>query len=174
MSTELQFISRTEATGVTSVSITDCFTFDYEVFVINIEDMIFSSRNAINLRFIDNSGSVISDAEYDRAQLQLRNDSSFSETNATGETSLSSITSSSGGSDEFGGTWIQVYNPNISSAFTFVTCQSSAYYDIVTGDLLGYKYVGVHKNAETLKGFQLLHAGGVNFEPIKVNVFGVG
>ena len=51
--------------------------------------------------------SLISDAEYDRAQLQLRNDSSFSETNATGETSLSSITSSSGGSDEFGGTWIQ-------------------------------------------------------------------
>ena len=172
MATSLQLISTTTASGSSTVSVTDCFTSEYDNYVINIEDMIFASRNSINMRLINSSG-VQSTSKYDRAVLQLRNDSSFTQSRNSDQTSFVTVAASSGGSDEFGGVWIEIFNPNISSAFTFLTMQHSAYYDTVNGDLLGYKYIGAYKVEEANTGFQLIHAGGFSFDPIKVNVFGV-
>ena len=172
MATSLQLITTTTGSGSSTVSVTDCFTSQYDNYVINIEDMIFSSRAGVNMRLINSSG-VSSVAEYDRAQLQLRNDSSFTQTRNSDQTSFQTISATSGGADEFGGTWIELFNPNIASAFTFALMSHSSYYDIVTGDLLGYKYIGAYKVEEAVTGFQLIHGGGFNFDTLKVNVFGV-
>tara|TARA_A100001515_G_C4458805_1_gene172881 strand:- start:84 stop:608 length:525 start_codon:yes stop_codon:yes gene_type:complete len=173
MASNLEFISRTETSGAVNVSVENCFnTFDYDHYVINIEDAQFSARAGINMRLI-NSGGVISTSKYDRAQLQLRNDSSFTETRNSDQTSFTTISATSGGADEFGGTWIEVFNPTIASAYTFVTMQHSSYYDTVSGDLLGYKFIGVYKEAEAVTGFQLIQGSGANFDPLIVNVFGV-
>ena len=87
MATSLQLITTTTGSGSSTVSVTDCFTSQYDNYVINIEDMIFSSRAGVNMRLINSSG-VSSVAEYDRAQLQLRNDSSFTQTRNSDQTSF--------------------------------------------------------------------------------------
>lgn len=174
MATSLQLISTTTATGSTTVSVTDCFTSQYDNYVINIEDMIFQTplRAGVNMRLINSSG-VQSTSKYDRAQLQLRNDSSFTQTRSSDQTSFTTVSATSGNPDEFGGTWIEIFNPNIATAYTFIVMQHSSYYDTVNGDLLGYKYIGAYKVEEANTGFQLIQASGDNFDPIKVNVFGV-
>ena len=77
MATNLQFIKSASGSGVTSLSVTDCFTSDYNIYQIHTD---YSSTTStpffLNMRLIDSGGNIITDSEYDKAELYLKSDAS--------------------------------------------------------------------------------------------------
>ena len=70
MATNLEFIKETITTvdRQTSVSLTDCFSDQYDVYAIIVNAQTYNATaEQLDVRLIDSSGSVISDSEYDYA-----------------------------------------------------------------------------------------------------------
>lgn len=156
MATNLQFIQKFEVTG--TVQTLDCdnvFTDKYDVYFFKVALKESSSGNDqwIRIRLIDNSGSVISDSEYDYAQLVMPSNTSFYDTNrATGQDVI--LYSGIGYTDDTGnGGSLYVYNPNDSSSYTFFQAQAGS---TVGNVLYGTKGIAVHKSAETIRGIRFL------------------
>ena len=84
MSTNLQFIKQFEITGglVQTLDCDNIFSDSYDVyfFTVSLKESSPGNDQWIRMRLIDNSGSVISDSEYDYAQLTMPSNSSFYDT----------------------------------------------------------------------------------------------
>ena len=171
MATNLQFIKSASGSSVSSLSVTDCFNANYDVYKISISKIDKSVIGQTRFRFIDSGGSVISDSEYDCAFLYLLSYASFTETRNTNGTYLDLSYSSTALADGVGIT-SYIFNPYNSSSYTFSTAQSSGLYDVGGGGLVGIKQIGVHKVAEQITGINLIPNSG-NFDNITVNVYGV-
>jgi len=170
MATELQFIKSASGSNVSSLSVTDCFSADYDVYQVLIAKLDSTATTYGYLRFIDSGGSVISDLEYDWAEMDLTSYSSpYAENRNTAQNKgLLGYVGGTGTAD-MGGFLTTVYNPNDSSSYTFYNGQSS-----IKGasGLAGAKYIGVHKVAEQITGINILPASG-SWDNITVNVYGV-
>jgi len=165
----LEFIKSASGTSVSSLSVTDCFSVKYDVYMVSISKLDQSAQNYIQARFIDSGGSVISDAEYDYASLIMEASTSFTEIRNTGQTSFASSISYQGtGADDGVGVTMYVFNPNDSSSFTFMKSQSSAYYT----HSIGTKMIGVHKVAEQITGINFFPASGT-LDNMTINVYGL-
>jgi len=168
MATNLQFIKSASGTSVSSLSVTDCFSDKYDVYMVSITKLDQSAQNYIQARFID-SGGVDSTANYDFASLIMESATSFTESRNTGQTSFASSISFQGtGADNGVGVTMYVFNPNDSSSFTFMKSQSSAYYT----HSIGTKMIGVHKVAEQITGINFFPASGT-LDNMTINVYGV-
>ena len=171
MATNLQFIKSASGSGVSSLSVTDCFSANYDVYQILVTKSDVSATNYVGLRFIDSGGSVISDSEYDIAVLELKSYTSFGQLKATAQSSLPYMWYSTNGSDNQTSFKSTIFNPNDNSSYTFVTTQVGA--NVITGfGAMGTKGIGVHKSAEQISGFQFLTSSG-NFDNLTVAVYGV-
>ena len=173
MATNLQFIKSASGSSVSSLSVTDCFTDKYDVYMVSISKLDQSAQNYLTARFIDSGGSVISNAEYDRASLIMEANVTFTENRATGQTSFNSSISFQGtGADDGVGITMYVFNPNDSSSFTFYTVQSS--FIVLGGTTLeGYKKIGVLKLAQQLSGIKFACGNSGTYDNITVNIYGV-
>ena len=166
MAGSLEFIKSKSATSVSSLSITDCFSSDYDVYKV-----LLDSDNASNAdlytRVINDSGTVISTgSKYDFASLELNASSSFGQYKNTGANQFEGIgfTSTTGNS-----TVAYFYNPHNSSSYTFAMAQSSSMY---TTTLRGGKSIGVYKDADTITGLEF-RQNRTDFSYINVSVYGV-
>lgn len=151
MATNLQFITAVEITSSQSTTNVDnIFSSYYDVYKIVLRGIstVGTSDLDLNARLIDNSGSVISDNEYDYAVLQLKSGSSFTENKNTNFSRIDRI-SFSDQSPESQGCVLYVYNPNDSSSYTFLNWQET-HSRIGSGG--GFKGIAVHKVAETIRG----------------------
>ena len=169
----LEFIKSASGTSVSSLSVTDCFSADYDVYAIILgkSDML-ASAGFLRYRLIDSGGSVISGAEYDNAGLRLIGASAFQESKGTNETFFTGISSSTGDLTEEGGTAITyIYQPFNSSRYTFAQTQSVN--TNASSQLQGYKYVNVHKVQEQITGFQILSSPSKTFETVQLSIYGV-
>ena len=173
MATNLQFIHEeniSESTSSTSVD--NVFTDSYDVYMILCTGFstVGTSGTFLGVRFIDNSGNVVTDAEYDWADLEMRSDASFSDDNDEGATFMRL----QGGFDqepETTGAVIYVYNPSDSGSYTFITTQSSG---STGGNGRGGKGIGVHKTAETVRGFAIIETVGSRpYDSGEIRVYGV-
>ena len=75
----LRLIKKVDGTGATSLSITDVFNADFDIYKIEyfcVNDS--GSPKGTSLRLINSSGSVISSSLYDRAIHQLNTNVNFS------------------------------------------------------------------------------------------------
>ena len=162
----LEFIKSASATSVSSLQITDCFSADYDVYKVVI-DNDNGSNNDLHIRVINDSGTVISSgSKYDYANLELNASGSFGQ-------------NKNAGFDEFRGIGYQAttgngtvayfYNPHNSSTYTFAMSQSSSMY---TTNLRGGKSIGVYKNADTITGLEINEVNS-DFTYINVAVYGV-
>ena len=167
MAANLQFIKSESASGVTSLSITDCFTDAYDVYMIQINTADLNNNTHLYMRLLDSSNAEISGAEYDNADLQLFSNSSFNEHRNTGDTEFQYMVSY-GGTEGVGLT-IYVYNPYNSSSYTFIQWQSVGY----GSQMVGYKGIGVHDVAEQCKGVLFTEKVSNSLNNIKANVYGV-
>ena len=178
MAGSLEFIKSATGSDVASVSVTDCFTNTFDVYMVTITKFKYiGTSNAGGMRFIDSGGSVISDSEYDFADLQMRNYAAYQELKPStfGSTTSTSILV---GQDAGSGNALElttgfkaiIYNPFDSSSFTFTTFQDSANQSSSGG--LGYKGIGVHKVAEQITGVNFVNRGTGNISAT-VNVYGV-
>ena len=171
MSTNLQFIKSASATGTTSISVTDCFTSNYDVYAITLNGFTNSSGNPsqLSLRFIDSSDSIISTSNYDTAVLNLRSDSSSVEYNNTNQT-RSQFFGQVDFPPESTSAYLNIFNPNSTSSYTFFTVQTSS---AVSGVLYGFKGIGVLTETTELTGIQFLGHTTHTFDEGKVSVYGV-
>ena len=169
MATNLQFIKSASGSGVSSLSVTDCFNANYDVYMVSITKLDQSAQNYIEARLID-SGGVDSTSNYDFASLELLAGAGFSEKRNTGQTGwATSISYQNTGADDGVGITMYIFNPNDSSSYTFVKSHSTAYY---SGGGIGYKMVGVHKVAEQITGINFFPRSGT-LDNMTINVYGV-
>ena len=171
MATNLEFIQEFEVTG--TVQTLDCdniFSDRYDVYYLTVALKESSAGNDqwIRIRLIDNAGSVISDLEYDYAQLTMPSNSAFFDT-TRGTSQAQILYGGIGYSDDTGnGGSLYVYNPYNSSSYTFLQAQAGS---TVGNVLYGTKGISVHKSAETIRGIRLLTTAF--WGSGKVSVYGV-
>jgi hypothetical protein len=161
----------TISASTSSVSIDNVFSSNYDVYKITISGVstVGTSGTFLAIRFIDNSGSLITGNEYDWADLEMRSDTSFSDDNDTG-VSFMRMNGVTDQSPESQGANINIYNPYDSSSYTFINGQSSG----ITTNLRGGKNIGVHKVAETIRGFAVIETNGSRpFNSGNICVYGV-
>jgi len=170
MATNLQFIKSASGSGVSSLSVTDCFSAEYDVYQATIDiDNCTSGGNWSFLRFIDSGGSVISASEYDYASLSLFSYASFGEEKGTSQTEISRIQFVKN-TGKGGNTLLNIFNPNDSSSYTFTQHQSSSS-ESSPNQMFASKVIGVHKSAEQITGFSIGLSLTIN--NIEINVYGV-
>ena len=172
MATNLQFIHKeTISSSTSSVSIDNVFSTNYDVYKITISGVstVGTSGTFLAIRFIDNSGSLITGNEYDWADLEMRSDTAYSDDNDTG-VSFMRMNGVTDQSPESQGANVNIYNPYDSSSYTFINGQSSG----ITSNLRGGKNIGVHKVAETIRGFAVIETNGSRpFDSGNICVYGV-
>jgi len=151
----LRLINETTATSSASVSATDIFSADFDIYkiVINDIDQISSGGFINQTRFINSSGSIVTSANYDNALLQIKAYGGFGELIATNQTKMDLMTVITGGAEVGQGTVIYVFNPFNSSSYTFLISQGGAKRSANT---LITKSISVLKQTSSITGFQLL------------------
>ena len=171
MAGNLEFIKSASGTSVSFLDVTDCFSANYDVYYFALTKIKRASAdNFIILRFLDSGGTVIDQAEYEYAALEIRAYTTFLEARATNQTKISEITYGSSNASNIGGISLYVHNPYDSSSYTFVQNQSSSFRASSGG--WGNKTIAVHKVAEQISGVRF-QAEGVNLDTIEVSVYGV-
>jgi len=170
MATNLEFIKSASGSSVSSLSVTDCFSAKYDVYAFFIVKQDTSANVDTHLRFIDSGGSVISNLEYDTAQLSLISYAAFGEGRATNADRIYNVHKGEAVSAENGGSINYIFNPYDSSSYTFH--QTSSAGAKLSSGLVGNKGIGVHKVAEQITGFNLFPNSGT-YVYLEVSVFGV-
>ena len=170
MATNLEFIKSASGTSVSSLSVTDCFSADYDVYDITFNYAGNSVTGYTEFRLLDSTGTEISAAEYDNASLMMRSYNTYIEnrsTNSTGHTLAYN--------QDFGlGGKLTIFNPYDSSSYTFLLNQNAGG-TTSGGQLIGWKGIMAHKVAETISGIKIFVSGGgsYDFNYIEVSVYGV-
>ena len=97
MAGSLELIKSVTGTSVSSLSITNCFNEDYDVYaIIQGKSDMAADAGFYRYRLIDSGGSIISGAEYDVCGVRLIGASSFQDVGSTGETYMTGFSSSTG------------------------------------------------------------------------------
>ena len=91
MATNLEFIKSAEVerainSGVTSLSVTDCFSDRYDVYMIRVSNLDLGNSTHLYMRLLDSANAEISANEYDNAQRQLQASSSSTDSKNTADT----------------------------------------------------------------------------------------
>ena len=168
MATELQFIKSASGTSVSSLSVTDCFSADYDVYQVIMTD--FVSTVGVNPRYqVINSSGVVTTNTYDWATLLLNTTSTFGEQGNTNINYIGLIGVVYENATLGIGTTTSVFNPYDSSSYTFFNSQASSTYN---GNTYGYKVIGVEKTAQQITGINVTNAGSGTFSAT-VKVYGV-
>jgi hypothetical protein len=167
MATNLQFIKSASGLGVSSLSVTDCFSSNYDVYQLQVNYNNGSGNNNLSIRLLDSGGSQVSTSTYDLAGLDVNSWTSFSEVRSTGNTAFINTTQVADSNDNaVGNTYF--FNPN-NASYTFITNQQAN----VTGtDFRGRKMIQVEKSTTQATGLYLFtnNSGTAN---IKATIYGV-
>ena len=172
MAGSLEFIKSASGTSVSSLSVTDCFSADYDVYYLSISKLDTTGNSYIYMRLLDSGGSVISASEYATAWLDLKSYEAFTELKSTSFDKMGIGGSSGSLTTDLGGYSVYIYNPYDSSSYTFMNGQTSAYTVAPTNALAGGKSIGVHKSAEQISGINLLLNTGT-IDNITANIYGL-
>jgi len=172
MASNLVFLQNEKTAGtVTSISLS-CFGKGYTAYQIVVKNNIGAADgNYVFARFLDSSGSAISDSEYWDAASMLKAAGSFDESWKRENGNLFAPLWDDGDDDGLGGGLVMVvHNPDDSGSYTYANWQSAIYK--VGEGLRGVKGIAYHASAEVISGIQIV-AYGSNRE-FDVTVYGVG
>jgi len=168
----LRLINETSATSVASVSVTDVFTSDFDIYQISVSDVGQDSGNGwCYMRLINSSGSTIA-TNYAWANLALLSYSAFVENKSASAGQLDNIIHLDSTIDIGGGADMWVFNPYNSSSYTFMLNQSSGTGYSAGALNINAKMIGVHKSTETISGFRI-YPDENNFTDITVRTYGL-
>jgi len=170
MAGNLEFITQvTGGSGASTFSIDNVFSDNYDVYYASFDVGTGSTGTSSELRLLDSSGTVISASEYDMARLGMPTNTSFSENRFTSANSISQFNYSYS-TGIGGGNAVYFFNPYDSASYTFILNQGS-FWNGSNG--FGTKQIGVHKSAETIRGFHLLRTSGTWTADTTISVYGV-
>jgi len=159
------------STSVASVSVTDCFNDDYDVYAL-VFDKQLSYNASLYIRLINSGGTVISTANYDWASLIMLPSSANAEFRATNDNQIERFLSGDARDLDThnGGAVVYVFNPTSTSSYTFLTNQST-FLNSGAG-MQGMKAIAVLKTLDDITGINFFLSTG-NVEELNVNVYGV-
>ena len=167
----LRLINETEITSsVSSVSVTDVFSADFDIYCYTLTNFSGGASQAtVRTKFINSSGSVITSSDYNYAFLNMNVGSSFSE---VASSSANNITGFTDGvvNDLSATTTTWIFNPYNSSSYTFGLSQSMS---SATGIVRAKKAIGVLKLANSITGFQLVVTAGDNLDAGTIRTYGL-
>tara|TARA_R110002012_G_scaffold242910_2_gene417406 strand:+ start:1043 stop:1531 length:489 start_codon:yes stop_codon:yes gene_type:complete len=161
MATNLQFIKSQKADNVSSLTVNNIFSADYDIYEVIVIGNGSQNVSSLSAEFVDSGGSDIGQGAYDTAIHRLHYNQAFDDVRTTGANSFEFAFTSH--VDHDFATKLTIYNPFSSSKFTFANMQSasqSAEKNIV--------FCGVTTSATGMK-----FSANQNFTPIHVNVYGV-
>jgi len=165
MSTILELIDTKTATSVSNVSITNCFSADYDAYKVILDTIDFASGD-LKFRLINASG-VVSSSHYDDAVSLMRSYGVFGENQTVGGTEFGSI-GFSDLSNKGGATVIDIYNPFSSSLYTAANWQNAGVSSIGTPVRKG---LGLLRVAESHTGINFLSSATIL--NVRARVYGV-
>ena len=86
----LRLINQTTASSVASLSVTDIFTADFDIykFTVTSVGLSGSGTTSLNVRTINTSGSEVTASNYDYARLMLKANAAFAEDRNTNEAKI--------------------------------------------------------------------------------------
>ena len=172
MATSLQFIKSASVTSASTLSVTDCFTSEFDVYkIVSTLHISHADGKDIYIRYINSSGSIVT-ADYDVATLMMRTADSFLErpTSKTGLNTGSYFCLTAGNNGA--GAVEYVYNPTSTSSYTFGINQSQGFYGSVGG--YGTKTVRVLKQTTAITGVHFYNGeSSDNFGGGTVKIYGV-
>jgi hypothetical protein len=147
------------------------FTDEFDVYFMTT-DFSGSTTNpeAIQMRLIDSSGSVLTGSNYDRATNRMFSHSSFGQQNNENATSWTGIWGEYDQAPENAVASGYIFNPASSSDFTTVVSQSAS---TEVGNFTARKSIAVYKVAETIIGVQFLVTNTDYFNNGIVKLYGV-
>jgi len=161
MATNLDFIKRESADSVSSFTITDIFSADYDVYQVYVTGNGSQGTSSLSAEFLDSGGSDIATGNYVYAILRMKPDAAFDDIYGTGGNSFE-FTYTSATDYDFSSV-ITVYNPFSSSTYTYCSTQGNSYY--------ANKGLIVAKSSTSAVSMKFW--ANQNFTPINVSVFGV-
>ena len=168
----LRLINETNVSALTtSVSITDVFSTDFDIYKITVDNPIQNASagaSSLHLRFINSSGSIIS-TDYDYAGLQLKDNASFTEFKSTSGTEVHIAFGQVDDNVSSNGAVGYVFNPFSSSSYTFYLGQSAGMVGTVNRN---HKMIGVLHQTNSITGINIFTSGDGITEG-KIRVFGL-
>ena len=167
----LRLINETiSSTAVASISVTDVFSADYDIYKITVTDIEVAGDSYQNMRFINSSGSLITASNYDDAGLGLYSHTTFGEFKSTNDSEFNYLNYVyPGGYDDGNGIVIYVFNPFDFSAYTYIQYEANGFANGI--GLYVFKSVGVLKQTSSITGFSLFKTG--NTDNIKIRTYGL-
>ncbi len=173
MATNLQFITSFPITASQETTDMDnIFSDEYDVYQFVFEGFATegTSDESINLRIIDDTGTLDANNVYDYGVLEIRADTSFSENKNAGFGRIDRLMKINDIPDGMSCV-LYVYNPKSSSSFTYFAWRSAGNF---SGQSRGFKGIAVHKIAESIRGLRIFGAnGGRPYNKGKISVYGV-
>lgn len=167
----LRLIDEFSATSVTSLSATDVFSADFDIYKITTTEWNNPSANTdMNIRLIDSDGIVISASEYDHARQNLRSYSSATEVREQNVSYLGYGTYIASGQSYSAGQSMYLLRPFDSASYTFALIENS--FSFGTSGNLSTKGIAVHKSAEKITGIQFYSRSGATVD-INMKVYGL-
>jgi hypothetical protein len=131
----LRFIKRVDlSTSVSSLSLTDCFTTDFNSYKVIFRD--FRTAENLFIQYINTAGTKITSSSYNAAVRYIQSTSGKSDFRSINATSM--IVGTADQEPESSGILINVFNPMKSTAFTNHTVHS-----INSGSGQGIVFMGV-------------------------------
>lgn len=172
MAGSLEFIKNFNgSSNVSVVDVTNVFSDKYDVYKVVTEMTTDASFHPVDMRLFDSGGTIINQAEYDYAFIELRSSTTFGIGQNTGQTQILRPMRTGSGAAAAGNNVLYFFNPYNSSSYTFLNMQVSAY-STGTPQLGGQKGIAVHKSAETITGFRYFVTSD-NITSHNVSVYGV-
>ena len=168
----LRLINETTAISVASVSVTDVFTSDFDIYKVELlrPDLNTGTGTWLDIRLVDTSGSVISTSSYDYASLVMNSNAAFGEDRSASATFMRGLRYSSNSSADGGGMVIYVFNPTNTSSYTFLLQQSSSF-STAESKMVSTKMIGVLKSTTGINGINFYHTN--NFDDVHIKVYGL-
>jgi hypothetical protein len=163
----LRLINETTASSVATISVTDVFTSDFDIYKITFVGLSDDSGGShMNFRFVNSSGSVVTTSNYDYAHSEIHSyDTNHAEKKGTNSNAIKEFSYSFSTSLEATGT-IYVFNPYSTSSYSFMLQQSEGQF---SSGALSYKGIGVLKQTASMTGFNIYPnvAGNINAQKIR-------
>ena len=169
MATNLQFIKSASGTSVSTLSITDCFNANYDVYQVFISKVDITGIEWVEMQYLDTSGNALTGTVYDEAVLEIISYGSFSQGRSTSRDEHGRLIRLQDDSDEGAGCVITIFNPYTSGSYTFAKNQSSAHTD---SGMFASKGIFVYKATDIVAGLKF-KLNSLSYDNITVNVFGV-
>jgi hypothetical protein len=168
----LEYITSVTPDGSSSsISVTDVFSADYDIYQVTYNFTTDSSSpKDTHLRFINSSDSIVTNSNYDYAYLLMKMFTGFSETQGTGQDKITGMLGATDLPPEGNAGNFKVFNPFSSSLYTLVSSQSA---NVHNGEEAGWKGVAVLKETTSITGFNMFLTSTNPTNASKINVYGV-